>query len=249
MERMKQTDSRTQAGYGKGEQESHPTPSYDMRHQTPSLESRRSPRRAWQSILVTWAALAFALTFAPQAKADFINNYAFNLFTLTRINTDGSTPDGTAMTPDNGLTVVVTGGNNGSGWDGNTDLTIQAAAAGLVQFNYSYSACDIVGTCDIPTWDLAGYLLGTSFVPLADTDGMAGFASFAVTAGQIFGFRVRTLDNGGEPGVFTVSNFSAPSSQQSGVPEPGTFIPMIFAVAAAGAWRLKRHRRSTEENV
>src|SRR5262249_28187490 len=148
-----------------------------------------------------------SVTFLPQAKASFIGTYDLSNFTLTNTNADGS-----AMTPDSGLTLVLTGPNNGSDLAGTTSLTISAAASGLLQFSYSYSSLDT------PEFDFAGYILGATFIQLADTDGQSGSISVPITAGQTFGFRVGSLDNTGEPGVLTISNFNAPSN----VPEPGT---------------------------
>lgn len=122
------------------------------------------------------------------ANASFINEYAPNNWTLT--NTDA---DGFASVQSGGLNLVLTGGNTGSGVPGLTDFTIAAPAAGTVAFSFDYSSLDF------PTFDFAGYLLGNTFVQLADSDGMSGNVKFAVSAGEQFGFRVGTADNQGEP--------------------------------------------------
>lgn len=173
------------------------------------------------------AAIGICLFLAPQAKAAFIGNYSLNQFTLVNTNADGS-----AMSPDAGLSIVITGGNNGSGDPGTTDLTVTALASGLVQFQYSYSALDFPGL------DFAGYLSGGNFVQLADTDGQSGSAMFNVIAGSTFGFRVATLDNQGEPAFFTISNFTAPTGNAA-VPEPGT--SSMLLLAAVGIFTA--HRR------
>jgi hypothetical protein len=165
-----------------------------------------------------------------QAKADFIGYYALSNGTLF-ISDNVSAPDGnwtltvspntdgSVTTPDGGVSMVLTGGNSGSALSGTTDFIISAPAAGTVAFDWSYSSLDAQAA------DNAGYLLDNNFAQLADTDGEFGTATFFVNAGEKFGFRVGTVDNTGEPGILTISNFSAP------VPEPGTG-PMVLAVIA-----------------
>ena len=179
--------------------------------------------------------LGIIFFFAPAAYAGFIGDYALNNFTLVNTNADGS-----VTTPDNGLTAVLTGGNNGSGEPGTTDLLTTAAGTGTVAFHYSYSALDF------PGFDYAGYLIDSAFVQLADTDGQSGNASFMVTAGQIFGFRVGTLDNTGEPGILTISNFSAPSGGGA-VPEPVTAPVVFMGLAAAVYYRCRRRAIATKK--
>ena len=156
------------------------------------------------------------ISFITQAHADFVGYYSLNQFMLVN-----SESDGTAKTPDNGADLVLTGPNDGSGNPGTADLTIHAAANGIVSFSWSYSSLDSA------QFDDAGYLLGSNFTLLADTDGESGKVSFAVAAGDIFGFEMGRVDNQGEPGVLMVSNFSAPLPVNS-VPEP---VPAILLIA------------------
>ena len=194
-----------------------------------------------RSVLALCWALGFSLALAPPAKAAFAGDYALNRFLLTNTNADGS-----VFTPDGGLSIVLTGGNNGSGLVGTTDLVVAATGAGTVQFRYSYSALDF------PGFDIGGYLLTGGFTQLANTDGQSGTAMFTVTPGLSFGFRVRTADNTGEPGILTLSNFSAPSGAGSSVPEPAT-APLVCVVVAATAlasrWRACRLQRARKENA
>jgi hypothetical protein len=177
--------------------------------------------RKWACRSAFLAALFCAAT--PGAFAAFVNEYALSNFSLSNLNADGSV----SLLP--GGSLVITGGNNGSGLFGVTDVTIVSASAGAVSFDYAYSSLDF------PGFDFAAYLLGgpsayntsTSFTQFADSDGMAGSISFPVNQGQVFGFRVATDDNTNEPGIVTISNFVAPASA---VPEPGTF-PMIVGGA------------------
>jgi hypothetical protein len=190
-------------------------------------------------ILAPCLALAFSVALMPQAKAAFIGDYSLNQFTLTNTNANGFV----SMTPDGGF-LFLTGGNTGSGEPGTTDLTIAAHGGGIVQFDYSYSSLDF------PGFDFAGYLLGSTFVQLADFDGeSAQGLQFTVSSGQIFGFRVGTTDNTGEPGILTISNFSAPSGASS-VPEPGT-VPVVLIAAAmitCRHWRIRTNNQRMGDN-
>ncbi len=175
----------------------------------------------------------FALT---KANAAFVSPYALNNFMLINTNADG-----TAVTPDGGLSIVLTGGNNGSGMPGTTDLVTTAQAAGLVQFKYSYFSLDIAHQ------DFAGYFLGNAFTQIADVSGQMGTVSFMVPLGQTFGFRVGTADNQFEPGVLTLSSFSGPGAS-TGVPEPGGAQLLLLAGAATAACCWRRRQALRMEN-
>ena len=173
--------------------------------------------------------LAFS---AASADAAFIGPYNPNSFVLTNMNSDGFAE----FRPNGSL--VLTGGNNGSGTPGTTDFLVSAAGTGLVTFNFSYSSLDAVLA------EVVGYMIGSSFTLLADRDGTAEPVpvSFAVTAGQTFGFRITTADNTGEPGILTVSNFAAPAGP--GVPEPSTWISVAAGLATAAFWRRRFRTKS-----
>lgn len=205
------------------------------------LRYRGTPYRV--SILPFCFVLIFIVASALRAHAAIIGNYTLNDFTLTNNNGDGS-----ATTTNGGSTLVFTGPNNGSGLPGSTDLTAVAGMAGLIQFQYTYSTLDIWDTSD-PTAtpnDLAGYLLGSTFFQLADRNGQTGTASFAVSVGQIFGFRIVTADNIGEPGILTISA----SGGGADVPEPGTSSLLLVAggTALAGL-QVRRAVRRKENHV
>ena len=124
---------------------------------------------------------------------------------------------------------MISGPNNGSGLDGFTDVTVMAPRSGLIQFQYTYSSLDS------PGYDFAGYLLGTLFVPLADSDGQSATVLIPINQGQLFGFRVGTADNTGEPGVLTITEFNA--SATNTVPEPGSISLLLIAGTAAIVYR------------
>ncbi len=185
------------------------------------------------------AVMASGFALAPQAKASFMNYYDFNNFTQT------STSDGFAFTGDGGLTVEVVGGNDGSGLPGTTTVTINAPVSGAVQFSYLYNSLDS------PTFDTSGYLLNGVYTQFADTGGETGTMTLSVNSGDSFGFEVWTADNTGEPGLLTVSNFSAPEgAASSGVPEPGTLSLAVLGAAVVAAYiRIKRGGTENEENA
>lgn len=162
------------------------------------------------------------------AKGSFVGPYALSNFTLTNTNADG-----TALSDGLGG-LILTGGNNGSDFVGRTDLSIASAGAGEVRFDFSYSALDL------PDWDLAGYLISGVFTPIAASNGTVGTVSFPISAGQIFGFRVQTIDNTGEPGILAISNFTAPGV--AAIPEPATCGLTFLAGAGIVAARKRRAR-------
>jgi hypothetical protein len=227
---------------------------------TRSLTSRSGNEkraRRWCSALSVGCALALGCAIAPPTKAgaiaNFTENYALTEFTLANINIQpDASPNGTAISPDGGLSVVLTGGLSGSGNLGESDLFIDAAGTGLVQFGWSFSN-------GLPGFISGGYLLGATStascaacITLSDSSG-SGDVMFAVTQTEVFGFFVIT-DNqanpiSGEPGALTITDFSAPSGS-SNVPEPGTAAMFIVAGVAGTAQTLRsRLDRRREESL
>jgi hypothetical protein len=140
------------------------------------------------------------------------------------VNVNGK---GSVMTPDGGMSIVLSGPNNGSGLGGSTELMSPATGAALVEFDWSYS------TLDDPGFELAGYILGAQFFELSSTNGDFGIGSISAMASQNFGFAVVTIDNTGAPGILTISNFDVvPGSDAANTPEPGTLtlLPVGLAI-------------------
>lgn len=191
-----------------------------------SSSRRACDSLSWTQIRLQPCILALALALAalagvPRAAAGSIS-YPLSAFTLINANADGT------VESLDGVTASITGGNNGSGLDGTTDLQTLALVDGTIQFHYLFLSADE------PGFDWAGYVVSDIFTQLADTSGDEGDASFPVLAGQLFGFRVETADNGGEPGVFTVSSFDVPVAS----PEPLTMPLSMIAIVFMG-YRLK----------
>jgi len=206
----------------------------------------RSLKRRGASIWLFCGTVALGSILVPQARADFIGYYDLSNFTLTSTSDAGAyTSDGFAYTPDNGVTGILQGGNDGLGFTGVTDLLINAPAAGTVQFDYMYNSLDT------PGYDSAGYMLNGVYTLLADTDGESGTISFSVNAGDLFGFQAWTYDNMGEPGILTVASFTAPEGGENDgtVPEPRT-LPMVLVSAALAAafWQVKGRKFRSGEN-
>jgi hypothetical protein len=211
---------------------------------TPCVASRSRNNQSTKrrgSILIVGSVLAVGYVLAPDVNAGTITNftgsYALNQFTLANINIQPlANPNGTATSPDGGLTLVLTGGLSGSGSLGETDFFVGAAASGMVQFNWMFAN-------GVPGFISGGYLLGAdstatcapACTTLSNSSG-TGNVSFSVTPGEVFGYFVITDNQAnpitGDPGILTITNFSAPSSG-SPVPEPGTATMFMVAGAAA----------------
>lgn len=170
------------------------------------------------------------------AVIGFTGEYDLANFTLV----NSTFANGYATVAPGGLPLVLTGPNDGSGLAGITDLFIAAPAAGVVQFSYEYSTLD-----PDPGFDYAGYLLNGSFYLLADTAGQTGDVTFLVDPGMLFGFRVGSLDNIGEPGILTIVSFSAPESEAF-IPEPGSFVLVLsaFLLFALSRWLARSKSRA-----
>ncbi|MEB3277536.1 MAG: PEP-CTERM sorting domain-containing protein [Lyngbya sp.] len=162
---------------------------------------------------VSTAAIGLSFLGANPAKASgFSDGYEVENWTFQNNNADGFV--NTSNAPES---ITLTGGNNGSGAFGSSWYTATSLADGLVSFDWSYITNDIDG----PNWDPFGYILNGVFTTLTSSGGgtnQSGSVSFAVLAGDLFGFGVNTTDNGLGAATVTVSNFEAPQS----VPEPGT---------------------------
>lgn len=83
------------------------------------------------SFLALCGALGVCLILAQQLTADSMGDYALTDFT-------DEPPGFPAGSPDGGTSLILTGGENGSGIGGVIDLAIQAAADSQTQFNWSY---------------------------------------------------------------------------------------------------------------
>jgi hypothetical protein len=203
--------------------------------------------------LLNAAGAAFVLsilTLCPAAAASF---------QVVNTNADGSviTPSGLFASDPTSFDLI--GGNNGSGLEGMTSYTGTATTAGLVGFLWSYTSCyppneqPASTACDSPGYDWTGYLVGQTLTPLTDTDtgGVTASASFAVSAGSVYGWYVGTFDNQGEPGTVTVSDVTFTPTTKSGTPEPGTLYLCLtcLAVVAMARRRITKNQLQNRRKV
>jgi hypothetical protein len=216
------------------------------------FENEKSVGR-FGSAFTVGCALALGCAMAPLTRAgsiaNFTGSYALNQFTLANINIQPEAdPNGTATSPDAGLTLLLTGGLSGSGDLGETDFYIDAAQTGMVQFNWMFAN-------GVSGFISGGYLLdgtsSSSCIPcttLSETSG-TGQVMFAVTEGEPFGFFVITDNQAntttGLPGILTITDFSAPGNSSS-VPEPGTAAMLMVAGGVAAARGCRLHRRRNQ---
>lgn len=173
-------------------------------------------------------AIVLLMTFALSAQGAFVGDWALDNFALLNTNADGAW-----MSPDSGLSLILTGGNNGSGLGGKTYLLIFAPERAALSFQYSYA------TEDDPAWpeyDVGGYLAGGKFHPLSIA-AATGNVTVVVDAGEGFGFGVETLDNWGGSASLTISRF-----QVQHVPEPASTAPVLVFTGYL-IWRRSRYYR------
>jgi hypothetical protein len=181
----------------------------------------------------------FALGLATPAAAAFVGPYQLSNFVLAApgggsVNVSGA-PD----------TFTLTGSDTGSGDDVVTAFSVAAQASGLVSFSFSYLTNDFFGGIHNSAQDPAGYVLNGVFTQLSIDDfsidpgplQQSGSASFAVNAGDVFGFYVESLDSKFGEANLAISNFSGPIAA---VPEPGDLA--LFGLGLAGIAALRRRR-------
>ncbi len=185
-------------------------------------------------------AVFFLLTGAgvllPSMQADTIQ---FGGLTFTITNTES---DGSASVSSDGSTLTIVGPNDGSGNPGTTDVTATAPAGGAVSFQWSFTTAD-----PLPGFDAAGYLLAGNYTQLSDTSGETGSTQLSVSAGENFGFEASSLDNEGEPGVFTISDFATPQAGAT-APEPGSSELLLVGIGAAFLGRMRSNKWKMRSN-
>jgi hypothetical protein len=122
---------------------------------------------------------------------------------------------------------------------GNYTFLVQAAASGLVSFDYVSNA---TGTLDFGG-TTAAFIDQTSSTSMSLTG--SGMFSQTVAAGDIFGFQI---SYGYEAAVaLTISNFSGPepAAPQNGVPDQGTTLGLLaFGFVGLLAYRAAARRQS-----
>lgn len=206
-------------------------------------------RKAVIGVLLMVAAFPFA------ANADFSGAYAPSHWTTTLTGPAGAPPGGGAPvdvdTTGAPSSITIIGGDSADPttlcWDDNLAIsrkgcsilyTTTAAGIGDVAFEWAYESFDNSGSA---YYDIFGYFVEGLKTQLTDNFGrtvQSGSASFAVSAGQSFGFWLDCGDCYYYEAVATVRSFSAP------IPEPGTAALLGLAIAGLGLWRRKQSPNS-----
>lgn len=172
---------------------------------------------------------------AALAASAFATSASALTFDLTTIPGDGSGTQSVDAGPLFGLSL--TGNDNGVS-DIVTAFTATATMDGTVEGAWFYETSDVDGAF----WDPAGYFVNALFTPLTDDAGadvQSGLFSFAVMAGDDFGFYVESRDGilGTATATFVGSGpFVAP------VPLPAS-LPLAL-VGLGGLAALRRRKKS-----
>lgn len=174
-----------------------------------------------------------------QALTQFAGDYAPANWTQS-IQGDGFINTGGAP-----ASISLSGAENVSFTDQNTDFTIAAPTAGTVSFDWAFF------TDDYPGADPFGYLLNGAFTQLTINDAsltQSGSVSFSVLAGDVFGFRHKSLSSNFGRASTTISNFNGPLAASGPASVPGP-LPLLGAGAAFGWSRQLRRRIGTSGGV
>ncbi|WP_150047842.1 MULTISPECIES: hypothetical protein [Methylomonas] len=154
------------------------------------------------------------------------------------IYTDGGSID-TAVAPD---WISITSSDDQSGeLNKYQQIIITAVYSGQVSFNWRYDTLDIDG----PSNDDFGWLLNGEFSLLSDPDGdisQAGSFVADIVAGDIFGFRIYSLDSLGGASTALISQFSAPGTSPAPEPIPIPTVAWMLLLPMVATLRLKPAR-------
>lgn len=200
----------------------------------------RSLAKTIAPIALAGATLGLAANPA-QALTQFAGYYAPANWTQS-IQGDGFINTGGAP-----ASISLSGADDGTETNQNTDFTIAAPTAGTVSFDWAFSTDDDEGT----EFDPFGYLLNGAFTQLTIDNfslTQSGSVSFSVLAGDVFGFRQNSIDSIFGRASTTISNFNGPlpASGPASVPGP---LPLLGAGAAFGWSRQLRRRIGTSGGV
>jgi hypothetical protein len=168
------------------------------------------------------AGATLILSSAQTARADFSGPYAPANWTFSQDGITGSYSN-------DGITLTLTGSDGKNVADFNVNYTIAAVASGTWSFDWLYTPLDS------GNFDDGGYLLNGAYTVLALNSGptYSGSVSIGVSAGDVIGFRVHSLDSFFGAGTLTITNFVAP------VPAPGA-LALLGLAAVSGRSRRRR---------
>lgn len=188
--------------------------------------------------------LFLALLLVPglprEAKAGFIGGYDVSNWTTTLTGSSPGGSPGSVNTSGAPTSINILGGYGGCTVLNTCTVgfTIPALGGGVVTFHWEYQTADVDG----PAFDFFGQTVNGAFSQLSDNSGadsQSGNASFPVSAGAVFGFKINCTDCIYGSANVTISDFSGPTGALSPSPEPGTLLLFSTGLAgvAAGAWR------------
>lgn len=177
---------------------------------------------------------------SAEAQAGFIGAYDPANWTTTLLGTPpgGGSTISTVGAPGS---IQILGGNGGCTSGPDTCLitfTVPAAGSGIVSFHWAYLSSDSDGA----SFEDFGRVLGGTLTQLSEDVGplsQSGNVSFAVLAGQQFGFFLDCTDCIFGPANITLSEFSAPDL--AATPEPGTLL--LVGASLTGTIAALRRRR------
>jgi hypothetical protein len=199
----------------------------------------RSLAKTIAPIALAGATLGLAANPA-QALTQFAGDYAPANWTQS-IQGDGFINTGGAP-----ASISLSGADDGTVTNQNTDFTIAAPTAGTVSFDWAFSTDDM-----LPESDPFGYLLNGAFTQLTIDNfslTQSGSASFSVLAGDVFGFRQNSPNSCCGGASTTISNFNGPLAASGPASVPGP-LPLLGAGAAFGWSRQLRRRIGTSGGV
>lgn len=197
-------------------------------------------------VIKVLAFCATVLAWPMSAWADFSGPYAPANWTTTLT---GTPPGGGGSVDASGAPASITlnGGDSPCiTMPCHLDYTIAAPGSGTLSFHWDYQTTDLA-----PDFDLFLVLNNGTAVQLSDDLGpstQSGNYSFAVTAGQIVGFRLDCTDCSGGAATVTISNFSgplaAPPPAAAVLPVPTLeFYGLAGLTALLGVFASRRLRR------
>lgn len=181
---------------------------------------------------ITNRVLAFSvmLLFAALSHAQFSGAFAPANWTITSSNSNGTIL--TTGAPAS-ITMVSSDGNVGAGWH---DWNIVVPQTGQITFSWTYN------TVDLPQYDYGQYLInGTAYMfngfnLFGSTSQASTQPCINVMQGQIFTFRIYSVDNVEGPATVIINNFVFTTGNLTVTPSsPSLCAGNTVALTASGA--------------